>query len=603
MISEEEFPDYFRDTILHMIWKQKGPAEILKNNRFIHMKPYLPRTCEALVVGQMKEDILKMSSIYQVGGQPGHSPEELIFVMKSLMGVQEFRGEGLILLLVDIIQFFDKEDIFDVMQVLNDIGVNKKAARVWFKLNQGTRVSVKTAAGMTPAAEAGIDCIGQGTAGGALLSQLNLDYGLNQYFSGSSDETYYGQVRIQPVAYQDDVARASKSVLEVQAGNTKMSAMLQDKGLEAHPDKTCFIVMGSNDFKAKVYEDLKKCPLTFGKFELKEKEADKYLGQMLHSGGLGTSAEATVEERTGRIKGAAMEIKAIIEEFQTQAMGGLMVAWELWERAMIPSLLSGAGTWTGNIAKAVEMADKIQEFYWRVILKVPESCPKLALRCEPRQLGMKWRIWIEKMLLLKRIQKQDEGSLCHQVYEEGKSMGWPGLWQEVAEICKEVKIPDINDCDVPARDIKEAVTDHHGKCMTDELMKSEGKLKNIKFDNFKQVQGYFEDKSVDNGRMAFKIRTQMLPGIPGNFKNKYKKKDDQNPDKGLLCDFCQDEEILSQSHCAVCPAWEEQRRGLNLSKVEDLVIFFRKMLLEKEKREQNQVNGPSAGLSAAMHDS
>ena len=101
------------------------------------------------------------------------------------------------------------------------------------------------------------------------------------------------------------------------------------------------------------------------------------------------------------------------------------------------------------------------------------------------------------------------------------------------------------------------------------------------------MQGYFEDKSVDNGRMAFKIRTQMLPGIPGNFKNKYKKKDDQNPDKGLLCDFCQDEEILSQSHCAVCPAWEEQRRGLNLSKVEDLVIFFRKMLLEKEKREQN----------------
>ena len=26
--------------------------------------------------------------------------------------------------------------------------------------------------------------------------------------------------------------------------------------------------------------------------------------------------------------------------------------------------------------------DKIQEFYWRVILKVPESCPKMALRME-----------------------------------------------------------------------------------------------------------------------------------------------------------------------------------------------------------------------------
>ena len=65
-------------TILHMIWKQKGPAEILGNNRFIHMKTYLPRICEALVVGKMKEVIFAASSIFQLGGQPGHSPEEVL---------------------------------------------------------------------------------------------------------------------------------------------------------------------------------------------------------------------------------------------------------------------------------------------------------------------------------------------------------------------------------------------------------------------------------------------------------------------------------------------------------------------------------------------
>ena len=52
-----------------MIWKQKGPAEVLKNSRFIHMKEgFLPRTCEALVVGKMKDSILDSSSKYQVGG-------------------------------------------------------------------------------------------------------------------------------------------------------------------------------------------------------------------------------------------------------------------------------------------------------------------------------------------------------------------------------------------------------------------------------------------------------------------------------------------------------------------------------------------------------
>ena len=46
------------------------------------------------------------------------------------------------------------------MQTLHEIGVNKKAARVWFKLNEGTEVAVKTAGGISETAVVG-DCIGQ----------------------------------------------------------------------------------------------------------------------------------------------------------------------------------------------------------------------------------------------------------------------------------------------------------------------------------------------------------------------------------------------------------------------------------------------------------
>ena len=164
MIEKEEFPNSFQKTMLYMIWKQKGPAEILKNSRFIHMKEgFLPRTCEALVVGKMKKTILESSSIYQVGGQPGHSPEEHIFTIKSVWAMLEKEQQGIILTLVDIIAFFDREDIYDVMETLHKIGVNKKAARVWFKMNEGTEISVKTASGMSGTAYVG-DCIGQGTA-------------------------------------------------------------------------------------------------------------------------------------------------------------------------------------------------------------------------------------------------------------------------------------------------------------------------------------------------------------------------------------------------------------------------------------------------------
>ena len=201
MIDTEEFPYSFRKTILFMIWKQKGPSEVLKNSRFIHMKEgFLPRTCEALVVEKMKKCILDSSSKYQVGGQPGHSPEEHIFTVKSVCAMLEKENRGMIITLVDIIAFFDRDDIYDVMQTLHTIGVNKKAARVWYKLNEGTEISVKTASGLTETAHVG-DCIGQGTAGGALVSQANLDHGLTEYFENSQDEIQYGKVKLNPLAY------------------------------------------------------------------------------------------------------------------------------------------------------------------------------------------------------------------------------------------------------------------------------------------------------------------------------------------------------------------------------------------------------------------
>ena len=86
------------------------------------------------------------------------------------------------------------------------------------------------------------DCIGQGTAGGALVSQANPDQGLMEYFGESKEEIYYGYVRLQPLAYKDDIMKDSKDVLGAQVGNIKLAAMLQEKGLEAHPEKKCVII-------------------------------------------------------------------------------------------------------------------------------------------------------------------------------------------------------------------------------------------------------------------------------------------------------------------------------------------------------------------------
>ena len=497
--------------------------------------------------------------------------------------------QGIIITLVDIISFFDREDIGDVLQTLFKIGVNKKAARIWFKLNEATEISVKTATGISESKVVG-NVVGQGSAGAALVSQVNLDNGLMEYFEDSNDEIQYGGVRMQPLAYQDDILRGSKDVLSAQVGNIKLSAMLDEKGLEAHPDKTCFIVCGNTKYKETVKKNLENNPLMFGDFRLKQRESDRYLGQVLHGGGLDMSAEATVQERVGRIKGATMEIKGIIEDFKMQNISGMMAAWELWERALIPSLLSGSGTWFGlkTNTKVIDICDNMQNFFWRVMLAVPESCPKIALRCETGMMGMKWRIWSEKLLLLSRIRSQEKTSLSRQVFEECKARGLPGLGEEVTDICKEIGIEDVNVVNVAKHDIKGAIWNHHQKDIKTELTTSK-KLKEIQNEDFSEVQGYFSNKSVETTRLAFRIRSKMVADIPGNYKNKYKHKGDD----GLICTYCTEKQEMDQAHCLHCPAWSELRAGLDMTSIMDLVVFFRKLLTERARIDDVQKTSAS----------
>ena len=507
IIDKEEIPDSFRKTVLIMIWKRKGSMDILKNNRFLHMKEVLARSVDALIVNKMKGPLTQNLSMYQVGGLPGHSILEHLFTLKTVLTRLQKIGKGFVFLVVDIISFFDKENIYDCLETLETLNVNKKAVRMWYLMNMNTKIAVKTAFGMTEEAEVG-DCLGQGTAGAGLVSAANLDLGLQRYFNNSPDVMHYGDVKIQPLSYQDDVGTPCTDIEMARCQAQKMSKMLKYKSLEAHQDKSGILILGSNKYRDQMKCEAKYSPIYFNNFTLETKTQERYLGQIFQSD-LGTSALATVKDRQGKIKGAAIEVKAIIEDFHMQAMGGLVAAWELWEKALIPSLLSGAGTWLGNIEDAISLCNKTQNFYWRTVLKVPESCPKLALLCEPNMTDAKWRIWETKCLLLLQIQGLEDGSLAKAVYQEAELRKWPGLGNEVRQICQAIGIPDINIHFMRKKDIQIAIKKSHYEHMM-ALFEGSRKLEDIKNDSFHNIQPYFDDKNLESARIKFKIRTKML---------------------------------------------------------------------------------------------
>ena len=68
----------------------------------------------------------------------------------------------------------------------------------------------------------------------------------------------------------------------------------------------------------------------------------------------------------------------------------------------------------------------------------------------------------------------------------------------------------------------------------------------------------------------------MVKTMKINYKNLY---------KNLKCENCSTGSLDDQSHAVMCAAWEEQRRGLELYKMKDMVEFFHRILKEKGKRE------------------
>ena len=107
------------------------------------------------------------------------------------------------------------------MTTLKEAKVNQKAYRCWFKLNENTTIRVATPAGMTNTAYAG-EIVAQGSGGAALASGADVARGLDSQFSGSQDEVSYGWIRLQPLAYQDDISRLAININSTRAGSQKL---------------------------------------------------------------------------------------------------------------------------------------------------------------------------------------------------------------------------------------------------------------------------------------------------------------------------------------------------------------------------------------------
>ena len=61
---------------------------------------------------------------------------------------------------------------------------------------------------------------------------------------------------------------------------------------------------------------------------------------------------------------------------------------------------------------------------------------------------------------------------------------------------------------------------------------------------------------LNNARMAFKIKCQMVEELQLNFKNKYKKRNNSSDQNGgLICPHCWNGQLFMQKNVLACLEW------------------------------------------------
>ena len=243
-------------------------------------------------------------------------------------------------------------------------------------MNKRREIKVVTAVGESKAEEVD-EGLSQGTLESGPLSAASTDSGLTTFFKESTQEIYYNnEVRLQGMAYQDDILRASKNVEDARAGIAKLEAMAESKLLTFNGKKSSLILVGNKKKREEIEKELNSNPiLLYGK-PMGIKEMDKYLGDQVHNG-TKESILSTIKKRKGNTLMAINDIAAIVSDARADAIGGMVTAMDIWELSVIPFLLNNAGTWIGLDGKTLLILDDIQKKFLQRILKVKTASLKV----------------------------------------------------------------------------------------------------------------------------------------------------------------------------------------------------------------------------------
>ena len=552
------------------------------------MRFWRSRLLEALVTEDMKEDIVKACPKNQLGGMPGAMSVEHLVVLKTWMKQKEQQKESGIFNVFDMSKFFDKESLLDCMNVLNTYAkISNKSYRLWYKLNEGTRISVKTSVGETDKATI-FDSIGQGSVGAALVSALNIGVAIKETFTDQYTASI-GQLSLNTLIFQDDISKMNDDIEQAREGCHKIDRTLKSKLLSANYDKSKFLIIGKEKFRKNTLKTLEKDPLQMGGVKIEHSEQEQYLGDWIHEKGCKESITVTIKARIRKLISRTEEILQLVETPGMSCLGGANTAFKLYEAQILPPLLYNCESWISIDDSHIKLLQDFQERFIRRILRLANSVPKVMLEFDTGMPPMKWRIAQRKLIFVSRIMAKPVNNITRKALMQETIHKIKGLATESRTLCLSLGLPSIMASEVTKNEIKQAIKAK----IREECLKrmQEGSKSKDRVDLNPDETQYLQRLSLSNCRVYFRYRSRCIALVKMNQKG-------NKPSESLTCRFCANNLPETQEHLEMCEGTKFERRGVRISEVMGRVIFWRRMM-KKMTQKTATVTSPEVHLPDA----
>ena len=475
------------------------------------------------------------------------------------------------------------------MNVLNTHAkISNKSYRIWYKLNEGTKISVKTSVGETDKATI-FDSIGQGSVGAALVSALNIGVAIKDTFTNQHTANI-GQLPLNTLIFQDDISKMNDDIEQAREGCQKIDRTLKSKLLSANYDKSKFLIIGKEKSRKSTLEILGKDPLQMGGVKIEHSEQEKYLGDWISEKGCKESITVTIKARISKLISKTEEILQFVETPGVSCLGGANTAFKLYEAQIIPTLLYNCESWISIDDSHLKLLQDFQERFIRRILRLANSVPKVMLEYDTGMPPMKWRIAQRKLIFVNRIMAKPADNITRKVLIQESITEINGLATECRKLCLSLGLPSLMTGGLTKNEIKKAIqTKISEECI--KRMQEGSKSKDRLNLNPDETQ-YLQRLSLSNCRIYFRYRSRCIAMVKMNQKGK------KSPE-GLTCRFCENNLPETQEHLEICDGTKFERRGVRVSEVMGRVIFWRRMTQKMTQKTATVTSIPEVHLPDA----